>query len=223
MLRNRMLIICLSLIMSNVMAQDDVYDSFSGDDVFVKSRFYFRSFRYNNTWISKGSLYYISIRAQATVGYFYYIGENKIDQMITDGSLESATAIFKKESLSSLNDDSVREIVCGFLFPIMASSSNHLISKDYYSSYRSASLQGSLPKSDFETLQSLIGENADDPITIQSDNEKGRWSAKCFIVTVSGKIETWEFSGVNDKSHFTVDTHNRRVLDIKVARPEITG
>ena len=211
-------------------ADSDVYHQYDDnpDDILLKTKMYFHAWDVTDceSWITKGRLFKISIGAHSRVGYYYYVGGNKSDRFITDGSFRSAVRIFEEEGLSKLNTNTIREIVSGFLFRIMVNPDmNDIVCKSYYTAYkRGVASKGSpVTKSDLSVLQKLIGADTEDPVVVQSNESTGRWTATFFVVTGSGQIESWKFSGTNDGNRFTVDTLDRKLLGVKVKRLQMTG
>lgn len=235
MLRSSLFVAFLSLMLFSVGAEEKknrmfekMYDYFSGDDdVLEKSRFYYRAFDHaDEAWVSKGRLFHVIVYAQTRMSYFYYFGEGESDRLITDGSLQSAVAIFEKEGLAQLDADSIRDISMGFLFPMMTFTPiNQIVSESYYCTYQevATSQNSPVPESDLLLLQGLIGKDIDNPIVVRNNESTGRWAVNFFVLTANGGVESWEFSGTNDKAHFTVDTLNRKVLDVKIKRLSLTG
>lgn len=230
MFRSFILIACLGFFLANAVADSDVYYRLDDDpdEVLVKNKMYFHAWDLTDSksWLTKGRLFDISIGAHTRVGYYYYVGKNKNTRFITDGSFQSAVRIFEEEGLAQLKADTIREIVGGFLFRMMVNADmNDIVSKSYYSGYEKAvhSPRSPLPESDFLLLQKLIGKDADNPIFVQTDKSTGRWIARFFVVTGTGQIESWKFTGVNDKIRFTVDALDRKLLGVKIKRREMTG
>jgi hypothetical protein len=143
-------------------------------------------------WLEHGRLYYHT-SDRSGVHFFRYLRENSSEELYTNGSLASVSAILAHETIQNSNDEMIRTIIDSFFFMAMSSTSHHVIDKDYISGYRADVEIGNLPKEHLKTLSSLLEKNENVGISIKRVEKK--WIAKLYVITAGGGIEFWQVYG----------------------------